>query len=97
METAEIANLAVSSCRRYYDYLTEQEAGRSEINVHEIVPNPSVGGFSLRLASKLFDTDGIFFLFGSPRRELDTNIMRIRSYDRDRNVLVVSPKQELMV
>ena len=96
MTNNEIKNLCINAAKLYYDYLEENNKGRSIIKIFRISP---VSGnelfFKLELSGKLFDTDSIFFYYRISQQEFDTTQIKIKEYDYDRNILIVKSSENL--
>ncbi len=96
MKTKEIKETCINSCKIYYQYLADNNKGRSIIRINRISKIPNTKDlFKLELLGKIFDTDAITFYHTILDKEFDTTIIKIKEYDYDNNVIIIKQSQEI--
>ncbi|GHT33402.1 hypothetical protein FACS189434_07430 [Bacteroidia bacterium] len=95
MTKEEIRDIAIDSAQSYYDYLEQNDKGVQEVDVFEI---EYLTGrdiiIKLRLSSKLFDTEAIFFKNLRNNKKYDTAEIKVIEYDNDKNILLIKPNEK---
>jgi hypothetical protein len=91
MTTKEIQEAAIASSTRLLAWMEDQGKGREEIAVHKISRDGKARVLSLKVATRLFNTDAIFFKVTSVKEELDTNQVKVKHYDKEKGILIVKP------
>lgn len=96
MTANEIREIAIDSATAYYQYLDVNEKGVQEVDVFEITNlNDNELMLKLRISSKLFDTEAIFFKNLKNGNKYSTSQVKILEYDNDKNVLLIKPTKEV--
>lgn len=95
MTSEEIRDIAIDSANVYYDHLEQNDKGIQEVDVFEIEYLQSRDVLiKLRLSSKLFDTESIFFKNLRNNKKYDTSEIKVVEYDNDKNILLIKPTEE---
>ena len=90
MTANEITEIAIDSTTNYCNYLDETKKCFIEIDVLEVKFIRSKDCLiKLRLSSKLFDTEFIFFKLNLLNKQYNTTEVKIIEYDFDKNILLV--------
>lgn len=96
MTAGEIREIAIDSSKAYYEYLEQNEKGIQEVDVFEL---EYLRGkdfvIKLRLSSKLFDTEAIFFKNLQNNKKFDTTSVKVIEYDNDKNILLIKPTESV--
>ena len=96
MTREEIREIAIDSSKAYYEYLVQEQMGIQEINVLELeYLHGKDTIIRLRLSSKLFDTESIFFKNLRNNRTYDRNSIKVIEYDNDKNILLIKPTKSV--
>ena len=95
MTAEEIRDISIDSANVYYEYLEQNEKGVQEVDVFEIEYLQSRDVLiKLRLSSKLFDTEAIFFKNLKNGKKYDVSEIKVVEYDNDKNILLIKPTEE---
>lgn len=96
MTAEEISEIAIDSSKAYYEYLDQNDKGIQEVDVFEL---EHLQGkdliIKLRLSSKLFDTEAIFFKNLRNNLKYDTASIKVIEYDYDKNILLIKPAENI--
>ncbi|HET6991701.1 MAG TPA: AAA domain-containing protein, partial [Bacteroidia bacterium] len=96
MTVQEIRDACVESAEKYYEFLETNRRGFSEINVNEIQPQSGRSLFKIRIASRLFDPEAVFFKIRNADHKYASDEIKIVEYDSDKNILIIKPSPEIL-
>lgn len=96
MEVYYIREIAIDSAQAYCNYLTENDKGIQEIEVTELsYLNNEDMLMKLRLSSKLFDIESVFFKSWKYNKKYTVSEVKIIEYDNDKNILLIKPTEDI--
>src|SRR3989339_768828 len=89
MDTQEITQLCVESCRKYYEYLVNNGRGVDEISIISKNKIENSDLWKLRLGGRIFNSDAINIKNLRYNILYDARHFSIESYDLDKNILII--------
>ncbi|MEJ5049308.1 AAA domain-containing protein [Chryseobacterium culicis] len=97
MTAEEIREIAIDSCKTYYEYLHHNNKGIQEVDVFDLEYLPGKNTvIKLRLSAKLFDTEAVFFRNFRNNKDYDPTDIKIIEYDNDKNILLIKPSENIL-
>ncbi|MFN8358654.1 MAG: AAA domain-containing protein [Candidatus Kapaibacterium sp.] len=97
MTQEEIRDIAIDSTKAYYQYLNQNDKGIQEVDILQLEYLQSKDTLiKLRLSTKLFDTEAIFFKNLRNNKKYDTTSIKVIEYDNDKNILLVKPTEKVI-